>query len=463
MALRFRAVSIEATVANPDPYHRRRGGPRLLAEERVVRKDGAIGPRTLVITWYPPDEESPTAEVSLHEIHHDGRLSLLMKKRRVDNPKSSQGEIHRIAPNGQGLSLHSRMHWPKIDCVLKAEDIVPGEKLPLFGLPIKVLSAEDATTRKWLKARGLPGSDLPLPPPNGGGGGGGGGGATATSDAAAVSSEAPRVEETLSFFLGGPRPHAARRPSGGFDAPTLNPEMDETARIRHNNLTPMPALRERPAVHGKEAPPLPSEVEAYELSRRYGNTRVLFKARLAAEPVPPPPPQEDAPPPPPPPPPLARAFLLEFYVADGTLAVSELHVGSAGSQFSRRHGPVVGHGGELGVEKTPFLRRGRQPKDLSTYLRGVGFGHAPPIGGGGGYGRGGDAAAYVSLSDLRCGGEVCVAGTHMRIVCCEPSSRALLVGKGLARELGLGGGGGGGPGGRAMFPGEDEEAWAAVP
>ena len=64
MALRFRAVSIEATVANPDPYHRRRGGPRLLAEERVVRKDGAIGPRTLVITWYPPDEESPTAEVS---------------------------------------------------------------------------------------------------------------------------------------------------------------------------------------------------------------------------------------------------------------------------------------------------------------------------------------------------------------------------------------------------------------
>lgn len=451
--LRFRAALLEP-VANPDPWQRHRGGRPIVAEDRVVRSDGATGSRRVIIHWFPPDEEHTTAEVSLTELHPAGKRSSLMKRRRVDRPSTNHGQVQRFKPLGQGLSLQDRLHWPPLDCVLQGEDILVGQLLPLFGYPLRVLGPEDEPTRRWLEARALPGADLKLPPSDI---------ATtyaASGEAASVAAAPPRVEETLSFFLGGPRPHAASRPTRGRDAPMLNPEADETARIRHNQLTPMPSLRERPAVQGKDAPPLPSEVEAYERSRRYGNTRVLFKAREAQRTrrgetaeggrramLPPP---------------AARSFLLEFYVADDTLAVSELHVGSAGSQFARRHGAVVGSGGETGFERTPFLRRGRQPKDLSAYLSGVGYGHAPPIGGGGGYGRGGEEAAYVGLQDLRCGAEVSVAGTRMRIVCCEPSSRALLVGKGLAMELGVGFGSGAGPG-QAMFPGEDEESWAAVP
>ena len=125
------------------------------------------------------------------------------------------------------------------------------------------------------------------------------------------------------------------------------------------------------------------------------------------------------------------------------------------SQFARRHGPAAS-GGAHGFERTQFLRRGRQPKDLSTYLSGVSAGYASGgHGGGGGSSLGGggigaDDDAFVSLADLSIGNVVHVAGTPMRILGCEPSSRALLVVKGMARELGMRDKG---------WPGEDLEPW----
>ena len=75
-----------------------------------------------------------------------------------------------------------------------------------------------------------------------------------------------------------------------------------------------------------------------------------------------------------------------------------------------------------------------------------------------GGGGGGGSSAYVELADLKCGAGgaedeeeviVTIIGLPMRIVCCEPSSRRLLIEGGVASAFGLG----------APWPGDDVEPW----
>ena len=75
-------------------------------------------------------------------------------------------------------------------------------------------------------------------------------------------------------------PHATRALRGREYK--LTAEDDEAALARHVKVAAWPPLRENPAVTGKEAPPLPSEIVKVERSARFGSTRVMFKARAAS-------------------------------------------------------------------------------------------------------------------------------------------------------------------------------------
>lgn len=209
--LRFRATLAE-NVAPPDPWLRNKGKPKSLAADEIVRKDGARGPRALTLIYFDPDEDHPTGELSIEELHPDGRRSTMMKRRRVDRPDiaAAENELFRLAPKGQGSSLHERLNWPAIECVLKPEDLARvAEPLPLFGLRIQVVSAEDEHTRAWMQSKKLPGGKVPLPRAAVT--------AAATSKLGAIAAAAtggasssslhsvPVVDENLSFFLGGPR------------------------------------------------------------------------------------------------------------------------------------------------------------------------------------------------------------------------------------------------------------------
>ena len=428
--LRYRVVLAEAS-ENPDPWNRHRGGRRQSAECCVVRNDGAVGPRSLILSFHFADEDHATAEVDIVEVLADGRRVTFLKRRRVDRP-TEENELARIAPNGQGISLQQRMHWPAVDCLLRPADIVVGATLPLFGYGnrLQILAPEDERTRNYLKRHKLPGSDVPVfssrsasdetaVSADAAADAASDAASDAAASAAASAAAAPRVEPTLSFFLGGPRPNAAA-PSRGALQPTLTADEDFVARMRHVKVAAWPPLREHAAVSGQRAPPLSSELMRTERARRYGETRVVFKARsdhYASGP---------------------RTFLLFYYVADDTLQVVELHRGNAGSQFGRRHAAnALSSGEEEGAhcERTTLLRRCRAPSDLTRYLDGVSAGLSS---GGNSMGAASTPHAgdgYVGLGDLRCGAELSVAGTRMRVTCCEPSSRALLIGKGLATEL----------------------------
>ena len=130
--------------------------------DRPARLDGGRGARSLRLLSYAPDEEHPTATVSIDEIHPDGTASTLISRRRLDRPREAaeRNELARLHPRGQGLDLHARMHWPALECVLTAEDIRVGQPLPLFHLPIRVDGAADERTRAWLEQHQLPGADL---------------------------------------------------------------------------------------------------------------------------------------------------------------------------------------------------------------------------------------------------------------------------------------------------------------
>jgi hypothetical protein len=383
---------------------------REITEARAVRLDGTKGPRPIVITYYAADADHTCGEVSIEELHGlTGERSTLIKRRRVDKPanSSSQNELERLHPKGQGLSLQARLHWPDLDCVLQAEDIRAGEALPLFGLQIMVIGPEDEVTRNWLRRRKLPGATLDLPLRDG-----------AVAAAAAGTAEdyhgQMEEEEPLSFFLGGGLRHTPH--------PHLRSSLDERdgcIAARNVRQVAWPALRDQPAVRPLKVPPTAAEARRLDRAMRYGDTRVIFRARDAT-PVSASRPQQRQRHP--------SFFLLSLFAADETLQVHEVHQdGRSGmGEFCR---PDSKSGGERSL----LLKRCRAPKSVERYLAG-----GRTAGDDNGVGDQTGGSDYVGLSDLRCGGVVCVMGRLMRIVCCEPSSRTLLEEGGLADEL-LGG------------------------
>lgn len=354
---------------------------------RPHRRDGGCGlRRALLLSHYAPDDKSPTCELLIEEIAPDGRVSTLLKRRRVDRPDqaASKNEVERLHPKGQPGGLYARLHWPALNCVLQAEDLVVGAALKLFNLDIRIEGAADENTRAWLEERGLPGSVAvvpPAPPPA----------AQSTFGqpiteeliAASAGEEAP-----LAFFLGGPRP---QKPPRDLD------EDDDASSLSllRRRAAPLPSLRGDPIQQQSKGgmPMLPSEEARLARTLRHGaNLRLVFLGRGDAGSGA----DGDVS--------VTRKFIVSFYVSDYTLSMTELHSHGAGSQFGRRGGAAGG-----AAERTTLLRRCR----------------APTANG-----------AHVELADLFVGSAFVAAGTRLRLTCCEPSTRRLLLEGGLARELG---------------------------
>lgn len=232
-----------------------------------------------------------------------------------------------------------------------------------------------------------------------------------------------RARSPSRFFLGGPRP---LRPAA---AGLAEDDEGSSFHLLRHRASAWPSLRGAPAVReaaGGGAPPLPSETQRQAKALRYGRElRVVFLARaaersggavraadspdgLSAWP---------------------RRLLLSFFVSDDTISLVEMHDGAAGSQFSKRRGAGALTPWHPMAERTTLLKRCRAP-------------HGTPVPGGGG--------STLALADVFCGARLCIAGTQLRVTCCEPSSRRLLSTGGLAAELGLGDG---------EWPGADEEEW----
>ena len=367
-----------------------------------ARLDGGCGARALRLLSYAPDEDHPTATVSIDEVHPNGSTSTLISRRRVDRPEAAaaHNELARLHPRGQGDALYARMHWPALpDCVLTADHIRVGQPLPLFNLPLRVEGAADERTRAWLEQRQLPGGEAvvpPAPPPA----------VPSPPDADGT------AEEELPFYLGGPRPQrdaVERRLAEDDPASSLS--------LHRARAAAWPSLRGQPASKGvasggkSGALLLPSELSRLDKAMRYGqNTRLVFLARAggsgAALPDGPASAAQ-----------LAeilgpRLLLLSFYVSDEALQITEIHPCGAATGFGRRQGSGS-------HETTTLLKRCRAPKTATK---------PSPRGGG---------SSFVELEDIYCGSALKVAGTLLRITCCEPSTRRRLTDGGLAAELGL--------------------------
>ena len=108
-----------------------------------------------------------------------------------------------------------------------------------------------------------------------------------------------------------------------------------------------------------------------------------------------------------------------------------------GSDFSRpapRGGGVGGAAGGAaagaarGEQRSLFLKRGRIPRDASALAaESPAHSHNALVQLDGALPSG--DASYLGLDDLRCGEEVVLVGVRVRVRCCEPSSRALLLGE----------------------------------
>ena len=390
---------------------------------RPHRKDGGSSFRSLIINSFAIDEDHPTRETEIREIHPDGSRSTLLKRRRVDKPENAnnQNEILRLKPTGQGVSLAARLHWPVLDCVLQPEDILVGQPLHLFHLNMVIDGAADEKTRAWLQEKSLPGADKvvkPAPPPKVL--------STLQAEEAAKSGRdaaaAASSSEPLAFFLGGPRPQRAARHELG--------EEDEGASLKlmRDRASAWPALRGEKAVYGSgRMPPLPSELAKQAKALTYGrDTRLVFFARVVGE--------SGA---------AAEAsaalggrrLVLSYYICDDTMSLVEIHEGNSGSQFGHARG-----NSSVSGEKTTLLKRCRAPLQAGPG------------------GLMGDLTvndACVELTDIYCGMSMRVAGTAIQITSCEPSTRKRLVEGGLAAELGLPRSAKDGE----AWPGKDEEPW----
>lgn len=118
-----------------------------------------------------------------------------------------------------------------------------------------------------------------------------------------------------------------------------------------------------------------------------------------------------------------RHFFLAFFLADDTLKVHEVF----GADVERLSGGGAGPAGAR-PERVALLRRLRAPNRES-------------------------ASGFVELRDLRIGAVVPIQGVPLRLVACEPSSRALL--EALARDGALG------LGASSWQLGEDAQLWNA--
>ena len=207
-----------------------------MAAGRPPRRDGGCEQRrALIITHHPADEDHPTSELSIEELHPDGSTSTLVKRRRVDKPEAAatQNEIFRLHPKGQGGDLMARLHWPATPCVLEPADVLVGQPLRLFGLDMRIDGPADEATRAWLDARGLHGGAAVVPPAPPAG--------VASTDAALAD------EEPLAFFLGGPRPdrHAVQPLAEHDDASLLT--------LQRQRAAAWPSLRGAPAARPRES------------------------------------------------------------------------------------------------------------------------------------------------------------------------------------------------------------------
>ena len=169
-----------------------------------------------------------------------------------------------------------------------------------------------------------------------------------------------------------------------------DPTLDELKRFR---------AAQRRAKH-----PDPVEAERHSRALHFGDRAVHFRAvaAIAGEP---------------------RHFFLAFFLADDTLQVHEVF----GVDVERLSGGGAGPAGAR-PERVALLRRLRAPNRES-------------------------ASGFVELRDLRIGAVIPIQGVPLRLVACEPSSRALL--EGLAREGALG------LGASSWQLGEDAQLWKA--
>ena len=377
---------------------------------RPHRLDGGIGPRAIIISMFSADEDHHTSEVAIEERLASGKLVTMLKRRRVDRPSiaRSENELVRLKPNGQGVDLMARLHWPKHDAVLGPKDIQVGETLPIFGLEIHVDGPADEVTRMWLESEKLPGANMK---PS----------IAAPWQLSAIKPPAspPTEAEPLPFFLGGPRPF--QNASRGTP---IMAEDDDCLVGRNAKLSAWPSLRGRPYQREQAMVPLPSQVAKFERVNAYGQQRVLFKAMVSPDGS-----TAAAP----------RSLLLSFFLADDTLQIVEYHSHEpGGSQFVRHANS------DDGLERTTLLRRCRAPINRGRVSPSAGPRRSALVADGGGQ--------YVELGDLCCGEALVIVGLKMRIVSCEPSSRRLLVEGGVAKRFGLRPSGG-------AWPGQDLEPW----
>ena len=382
--------------------------------DRPARLDGARGPRVLLLTYH-----TSTSEASLHE-HHPPASGLpptttLVSRRRVDDPKAAarHSEQHRFSPGGQGVDLAARLHWPKLDCVLRPEALCAacGEILTLWSMPLQIVGPADDVTRTWLRRRGV---HLPVAPPAFG---------AAAERCGGGDDGAP-----LPFFLGGPRPYANVAPRS-LEAGESGDDSSDDECVRARRVAqsaPRPPLRDGAPVRSVGLDP--AEARRLERARRFGERSVVWRAAGVGSR-------------------LGRRYRLRFHLADETFTLEELSQadGSAGGQYG---GPPVASTGVAATaaadhstapreERYTLLRRCRCPRATQAAAAPAPFGvSAAPASS--------RRSRWLGLNDVaRVGCELTLQGTPLRLRSLEPSSREYLRG-----ELRM-----------ADDIGEDEEPW----
>ena len=373
----------------------------MAAGQPPLRFRATIGARPIVLNYFTAQDNGGQANtLSVVERLPDGSSKQLLSRQRVPHGlDAGMHVVHRFHPHGGvggkgGSAIIEQLNWPPIDatCLLQPEVLRPGQTVFLHGIGrIYVEAADSEHTRNWLEQRHLS-RETELAPPS-----------QSVQDAfIAAGNTAAGAMYGGSLGAAMVYREAKARQQWGE---TNNPEHDPLRRLSGVWAAVRPALRDQPAVVGTRLR-LPEEAARHERHLSLGNRTAHLRARSVDG---------------------RRVFKLAFRLADRKLRVDELYGGVAGDAFARPQRLKARMGGHFcaNEEHAPFYHRCVAPSAGSLL----------------------NSHMQFELHDFKIGCTLCLQGVNMRIVSCEPSTRALLSSR--VDEFGI----------DRVSIGDDEEPW----